>query len=169
MASDAPAGGRRPEGARAGRHRLVDRHPVGPDARGHRRLRLDEAAGARRPTARPAPQVTVAAARRGLALFDDSWAIGLWTFSTKLDGNRDYRELVGIGPLSAQRSELERALPQVRPKDGSRTGLYDTVLAAYKEVQDGWEPGRVNSIVLFTDGKNEDDPGVSAAPSCSPS
>jgi len=123
------------------------------DVSGSMNQQVPEANGATR------AEVTAAAARRGLALFDDSWALGLWIFSTKLDGNRDYRELVGIGPLSAQRSELERALPQVRPKDGSRTGLYDTVLAAYKEVQNGWEPGRVNSIVLFTDGQNEDDPG----------
>ncbi|WBB79510.1 substrate-binding domain-containing protein [Micromonospora sp. WMMD882] len=106
-------------------------------------------------------QVTVAAASRGLGLFDDSWAIGLWTFSTQLVGRRDYRELVPIGPLSTQRRQLEAALGTVRPKDNGDTGLYDTVLAAYRTVQDDWEPGRVNSVVLFTDGKNEDDDGIS--------
>lgn len=106
-------------------------------------------------------QVTVAAASRGLGLFDDSWAIGLWTFSTQMAGGRDYRELVPIGPLSTQRGRLEAALGTVRPKDGGDTGLYDTVLAAYRTVQDDWEPGRVNSVVLFTDGKNEDADGIS--------
>ncbi|WDZ84971.1 VWA domain-containing protein [Micromonospora cathayae] len=105
-------------------------------------------------------QVTVAAASRGLGLFDDSWAIGLWTFSTRLVGSRDYRELVPIGPVSTQRGRLEAALGTVRPSSGD-TGLYDTVLAAYRTVQDDWEPGRVNSVVLFTDGKNEDDDGIS--------
>ena len=33
-------------------------------------------------------QVTVAAASRGLNLFDDSWSVGLWTFSTELVGSR---------------------------------------------------------------------------------
>ncbi|MBB5824663.1 substrate-binding domain-containing protein [Micromonospora carbonacea] len=105
-------------------------------------------------------QVTVAAASRGLNLFDDSWSIGLWTFSTELVGSLDYRELVPINPLSSNRSRLEQGLATIRPSNGD-TGLYDTMLAAYKAVQEDWEPGRVNSIVLFTDGKNEDANGIS--------
>ncbi|GAA2700272.1 VWA domain-containing protein [Micromonospora olivasterospora] len=105
-------------------------------------------------------QVTVAAASRGLNLFDDSWTIGLWTFSTELDGQRDYREIVPINPLSSNRRPLAQGLAGIRPSAGD-TGLYDTMLAAYEEVQDGWEPGRVNSVVLFTDGKNEDANGIS--------
>ncbi|MEV4714416.1 substrate-binding domain-containing protein [Micromonospora sp. NPDC049374] len=105
-------------------------------------------------------QVTTEAARRGLNLFDDSWSIGLWVFSTNLVGSRDYRELVPIAPLSRQRSELERGLDRVVSSSGD-TGLYDTLLAAYKDVQANWEPGKVNSIVLFTDGKNEDANGIS--------
>ncbi|MEU8297910.1 substrate-binding domain-containing protein [Micromonospora sp. NPDC048909] len=114
------------------------------------------------PTAnnRTREEVTVEAARRGLSLFDDSWSIGLWTFSTKLVGNRDYKQLIGIGPLSGQRDKLEAALSTIRPSDGN-TGLYDTMLAAYQEVQRDWQAGRVNSVVLFTDGKNEDDNGIS--------
>ncbi|MCM0676359.1 substrate-binding and VWA domain-containing protein [Micromonospora phytophila] len=104
-------------------------------------------------------QVTVEAARRGLNLFDDSWSIGLWTFSTELVGKRDYQELVNIGPLSSQRSRLEQSLSTIRSSDGS-TGLYDTTLAAYKTVQEDWVNGQVNSIVLFTDGKNEDKDGL---------
>jgi Mg-chelatase subunit ChlD len=105
-------------------------------------------------------QVTVAAAKRGLNLFDDSWSIGLWTFSTKLVGARDYREVVPIGPLSGNRARLLRGLDTIRPSDGD-TGLYDTMLAAYRRVQEDWEPGRVNSVVLFTDGRNDDANGIS--------
>ncbi|MFC5926151.1 substrate-binding domain-containing protein [Micromonospora vulcania] len=105
-------------------------------------------------------EVTVDAARRGLGLFDDSWSIGLWTFSTKLVGSRDYKQMVPIGPLSSQRAQLEGALATIKPSDGD-TGLYDTTLAAYKAVQEDWQPGRVNSIVLFTDGENEDKNGIS--------
>ncbi len=105
-------------------------------------------------------QVTAEAARRGLNLFDDSWSIGLWVFSTKLVGSRDYREVVPVGPLSRQRGALERGLDSVTSTNGD-TGLYDTLLAAYKDVRQNWEPGKINSIVLFTDGKNEDADGVS--------
>jgi Ca-activated chloride channel homolog len=118
--------------------------------------------GAKVPTAGGATrqQVTIAAAEKGLALFDDNWAVGLWTFSTDLDGDKDYRELVPIGPLSSQRSRLLAASRSIRPKPGGRTGLYDTVLAAYKAVQEDWEPGRVNSVVLLTDGQNDNASGL---------
>lgn len=106
-------------------------------------------------------QVTLAAAQRGLELFDDSWAVGLWVFSTQLDGNRDYREMVPIGTLASQRGRIREALGRIVPKPNGDTGLYDTLLAAYREVQDGWEAGRVNSVVMFTDGKNEDAHGIS--------
>ncbi|MEV6812775.1 VWA domain-containing protein [Micromonospora sp. NPDC051296] len=105
-------------------------------------------------------QVTAEAARRGLNLFDDSWSIGLWEFSTNLVGSRDYREVVPIGPLSRQRGALLRGLDSISSTSGD-TGLYDTLLAAYRDVQQNWEPGKVNSIVLFTDGKNEDANGIS--------
>jgi Ca-activated chloride channel family protein len=116
------------------------------------------------PSARNASreQVTVAAASRGLVLFDDSWQIGLWTFSTQLVGSQDWKQALPIRPLSINRGPLEQQLGNIKPSSGD-TGLYDTVLAAYKAVQNDWEPGRVNSIVLFTDGKNEDASGISQA------
>ncbi|MGR6321742.1 substrate-binding domain-containing protein [Micromonospora soli] len=104
-------------------------------------------------------QVTVAAASQGLSLFDDSWAIGLWTFSTNLSGSRDWTEVVPIRPLSSNRGAIQRGLGTVTPSRGD-TGLYDTMLAAYQKVQEDWEPGKVNSVVLFTDGKNDDKNGI---------
>lgn len=117
------------------------------------------------PTANNASRmaVTLEAARRGLALFDDSWALGLWIFSTELAGSRDYRPLVGIGPLSSQRDTMERQIAGITAKRGGGTGLFDTILAGYKAVQEDWEQGRVNSVVMLTDGKNDDDNGISEA------
>ncbi|GHJ49435.1 hypothetical protein Cs7R123_67770 [Catellatospora sp. TT07R-123] len=106
-------------------------------------------------------QVTLEAARRGLGLFDDSWAVGLWTFSTKLQGDRDYKQLLPIGPLSQQRNQMLATLGTITPKPDGDTGLYDTILAAYETVQRDWDPGRVNSVVMMTDGDNDDDNGVS--------
>lgn len=115
------------------------------------------------PTARNATreQVTIQAAQSGLALFGDDWSVGLWTFSTFLDGNRDYKQLVPIGPVSSQRTRMLNALGGIKPKEGGATGLYDTVLAAYREVQKGWAPGRVNSVIIMTDGQNQDSNGIS--------
>jgi hypothetical protein len=105
-------------------------------------------------------QVTVESARRGVGLFDDTWAVGLWTFSTNLDGANDYKELVPIGLLANQRQQILDGLATIQPKKDGNTGLYDTMLAAYKTVQQGWDPSRVNSVILMTDGKNEDQQGL---------
>nr|WP_184847160.1 VWA domain-containing protein [Allocatelliglobosispora scoriae] len=105
-------------------------------------------------------QVTLEAARRGLGLFDEAWAVGLWIFSTELDGAKDHKQLVPIGPLATQRNELLSKLAAIQPKPQGDTGLYDTILAAYQAVQKDWDPGRVNSVVLLTDGDNDDDNGI---------
>jgi Ca-activated chloride channel family protein len=102
--------------------------------------------------------VTVAAAKAGLGLFDDRWSVGLWTFSTDMDGTKPYKQLAPISPLSTGRSVMASALGTIQPIPNGNTGLYDTVLAAYKTVQAGWDPSRVNSVVIMTDGQN-DNPG----------
>ncbi|GIF70833.1 substrate-binding domain-containing protein [Asanoa siamensis] len=102
--------------------------------------------------------LTKAAATRGLGLFSDDWAVGLWSFSSNLGGGRDYKELVPIQPVSSGRSALLGQLTTLQAKKGGNTGLYDTILAAYKNVQNGWQNGRVNSIVMLTDAIGNDDP-----------
>jgi Ca-activated chloride channel family protein len=104
-------------------------------------------------------QLTKAAATQGMSLFSDDWALGLWIFSTNMGGGKDWKELVPIGPVGTRREQLRAALGTVEPKPGGDTGLYDTILAGYKAVQDGWQAGRVNSVVILTDGIGNDDPG----------
>jgi Ca-activated chloride channel homolog len=105
-------------------------------------------------------QVMQQASAKGLGLFDDQWAVGLWVFSTNMDGKKPYKEIAPISPLSSARSRLQQATGAIVPKRNGDTGLYDTALAAYKEVQDGWQAGRVNSVILMTDGKNENKTGI---------
>jgi Ca-activated chloride channel family protein len=105
-------------------------------------------------------EVMQQASAKGLALFDDQWAVGLWVFSTNMVGKRPWKEIAPIAPLSAARSQLQQATGAITPKVNGDTGLYDTALAAYKEVQNGWQPGRVNSVIMFTDGKNENKDGI---------
>jgi Ca-activated chloride channel family protein len=106
-------------------------------------------------------QVTVQAAIGGLDLFDDSWALGLWIFSTNLDGARDYRQLLPVAPLTVTRDRAVARLNGIRPKKDGKTGLYDTALAAYRVMQDNWSPARLNTVVIMTDGDNVDDDGLS--------
>ncbi|MFI5913940.1 substrate-binding domain-containing protein [Dactylosporangium sp. NPDC051541] len=106
-------------------------------------------------------QVAVQAATGGLDLFPDTWAVGLWCFSTEMPGGHDYQQLVPIGPLTTQRDQLRGALGGLKPNPKGGSGLYDTILAAYQNVQQGWDSGRGNSVVVVTGGRNNDPSGIS--------
>jgi len=97
-------------------------------------------------------------------LLPDDSELALWEFGSLLDPPRDYRTLLTRGPLdAAQRQGLVNAAGALAATD-TGTGLYDTILAAYVTARDGYRPGTPNHVVVFTDGKNEDDPGsISAA------
>lgn len=112
-------------------------------------------------------QLTIAATGGGLSLFPDAAAIGLWAFSQRLDGDLDHRELLPIRRLDAetpegtQRESLAGSLTQLPAMTGGSTGLYDTTLAAYEEVLSDYDPQASNSVLLFTDGANEDPGSIS--------
>jgi hypothetical protein len=99
---------------------------------------------------------TLQAAREGAGLLLDNSELGIWVFSTKVDGERDYREILPVGPLRAQRATLAARLAAVRVKAKGGTGLYDTTLAAYRDARRHWTPGRINLVLIMTDGQNED-------------
>jgi Ca-activated chloride channel homolog len=99
------------------------------------------------------------AASDGLALLDDRWFIGNWTFSTNMVGKRPWKENCPLLSNATHHPELVACLGKIVPKDGGDTGLYDTALAAYKRVQQGWHAGLSNSVVLYTDGKNDNPEG----------
>jgi Mg-chelatase subunit ChlD len=58
------------------------------------------------------------------------------------------------------RVRLAQGLNTVSVKPNGDTGLYDTALAAVREVRRNWDPTRANSVVLITDGANDDDQGI---------
>jgi Ca-activated chloride channel homolog len=104
------------------------------------------------------------AAGRGLALFAPETNLGTWLFSTNMSGGKDWVESVPIGPTNAKlpngqsrRDVLSVALANMQATNGD-TGLYDTSLAAFRAVKRSFAPGRINIVVLLTDGIN-DDPG----------
>ncbi|HEX2772620.1 MAG TPA: substrate-binding domain-containing protein, partial [Micromonosporaceae bacterium] len=104
---------------------------------------------------------TVKAAQGGVQLLLGTTEIGVWTFSTDLDGERDYREVVPVGPVGPRRAEIVERLGQVRVKPNGRTGLYDTTLAAYRDGARNWTAGRINLVLVLTDGKDDNASGIS--------
>ncbi|WP_238151288.1 substrate-binding and VWA domain-containing protein [Kribbella sindirgiensis] len=105
-------------------------------------------------------QLTIEAAVGGLSLFPDSAELGLWTFSTTIGQDKaDYKPLVPIAPLSKrQRGKIVDQLKIQHPIPNGGTGLYDTAIAAVRQVRQEYKSNAVNTVLLFTDGKN-DDPG----------
>ena len=104
------------------------------------------------------------AGKSALALFPDNSAIGLWTFARRLDGDTDWVQLVPTQALAidvggrSQRDVLCEALDSIpeRLAPGG-TGLYDTTLAAVRAARADYDPTAVTSVVIITDGKDEDD------------
>lgn len=104
----------------------------------------------------------------GLPLFPDNAQIGLWAFSIDKGGpGQDWKDLVPIRTLSekvgdkTQRQLLADEGHSLDALVGGGTGLYDTTLAAFRMVQSTYDPHYVNSVVIITDGTNEDPNGIS--------
>jgi hypothetical protein len=81
----------------------------------------------------------------------------LWEFASLLDPPRDYRTLLPRVELDdAQRSRVTQVIDGLEA-DANGTGLYDTILAAYRAAQQNYREEVANHVIVFTDGKNEDD------------
>jgi Ca-activated chloride channel homolog len=97
------------------------------------------------------------------ALLPDDSRMGLWEFGSKLDGDRDYHQLLGITALNGgHRRAMAGAIDTLAAKR-TGTGLYDTILAAYTSARDAYRPGVSNQVLIFTDGRNEADPNALTA------
>jgi Ca-activated chloride channel family protein len=109
-------------------------------------------------------QIVQLAAAKATSLFSEGTKLGLWEFATKRTPTTDYRELIPVSPVGGKvgdipnRLLLGQAIKNLKPEGG--TALYDTSYAAYLEAQKHWEAGRINLVVLMTDGKNEDSQGL---------
>ncbi|MGV9232023.1 substrate-binding and VWA domain-containing protein [Streptomyces nigra] len=120
-------------------------------------------------TERSRMDVTRASLRRALNTFTADDEIGLWDFSTALDGTKDYRVRVPAGRLGdsegdvTQRDRLAAAVDRLKPVPDGATGLYDTTLAAYEAARSSYAKGRFNAVVVLTDGVNEDPGSISRA------
>jgi len=105
-------------------------------------------------------QTTVEAAVAGTKLFSPVTKFGVWLYATHLDGDRDYRELLPVKPLGEQLANggVDK-LRTVRAQT-TNTALYDAMLAAYREATRDWEAGRINTVVVMTDGQDDNDSDI---------
>jgi Ca-activated chloride channel homolog len=105
------------------------------------------------------------AALGAIPLLSDEGDFGQWIFSTDLDGTRDYRQLIPLGPMGAEmnngktrRDNTLGLVGQLQATNGD-TGLYDTTLAAVTYMQKQYKADRLNVVVLITDGRNDNPAG----------
>jgi Bacterial extracellular solute-binding protein/von Willebrand factor type A domain len=92
-------------------------------------------------------------------LLPDESEFTLWKFGELLnpEARLDYQTVLPRSPLSGDgRKRLTEVTGQLIPEQ-TGTGLYDTILAAYSAARDAYQPGVPNHVVLFTDGRPEDD------------
>ncbi|MEU7784969.1 substrate-binding domain-containing protein [Amycolatopsis sp. NPDC049159] len=107
-------------------------------------------------------QLTVEATQKALHLFKPATQLRMLAFSTKLDGDKDYREILPMAPVAQHLAggALDK-LAQLKATADGGTGLYDSVLDTYRTARREWEPGRLNLVIVMTDGRNEDPHSIS--------
>ncbi|GGR64070.1 hypothetical protein J2S40_004737 [Nocardioides luteus] len=105
-------------------------------------------------------QLTQAAVSEAIRALPGGAAAGLWAFSEetegKLDGDHDVlvrtRRLASAG----QRARLTEEIAGLTKRTGGGTALHDTTLAAYQAAIASYDPLASNTVLLFTDGTNDD-------------
>lgn len=114
-------------------------------------------------------QILKQTAKLGLELFPDSAQMGLWEFSDKLNGALPYKQLVSVGPLPGELGLITRR-EQILQVDGSLqtqtnepSALYQTILAAYKEMTASYQANDTNAVIMLTAGVDNAPGDISAA------
>lgn len=111
--------------------------------------------------------LTRQSAQAALSVVPEQTAIGLWYFATELDGDADYVQEApvralneevrsGVTQKDALLAETERLTTDVLTGD---TGLHDALWAAYSTMQESASPESISSVLLLTDGINNDPSG----------
>jgi Ca-activated chloride channel family protein len=97
------------------------------------------------------------AVRGALGLFPPGTVAGLWRFSSDLTPSTNYDQLMPLTALTTTtRRDFAAARDRLTAMPNGGTGLYDSVLAAVRYIRSGYDARRVNSVVVLSDGKNED-------------
>ena len=95
----------------------------------------------------------VKAALRGQVDRSVSGSFGLWEFARDLDGSKPYKQLVATAAVSEKRDALRRSIDALKTAEGSQ--LYTALAACYETAHDGFVAGRVNRVLVITDGRSD--------------
>ncbi|WP_063712555.1 substrate-binding domain-containing protein [Nocardia concava] len=101
----------------------------------------------------------VAALESTMGVMPPEFGLGVWEYSKNLDGNNPYKVVTATAPLSNdQRAAISQGLTTVTASPSKPDRTYPTLEAAYKNVLANYATARTNSILLITDGPEDDSP-----------
>ena len=110
--------------------------------------------------------LTRQAAQTALSVIPEQTAVGVWYFATALDGELDHVEAAPLRPLEEEVGEVtqQEVLLGVTADLGvdtlqGDTGLHDSLWAAYSAMQDEDVDDAISSVLMLTDGINDDPTG----------
>ncbi|MGW5730273.1 VWA domain-containing protein [Nocardia beijingensis] len=99
----------------------------------------------------------LAALNSTMTVMPPEFGLGVWTFGKNLDGSTPYQVAAATAPLTTdQRTKIGTALGSVRASENRSDQAYPSLIAAYKSAVAGYTPGRTNSVLLITDGPDDD-------------
>jgi Ca-activated chloride channel homolog len=85
----------------------------------------------------------------GLAMFNDTSSLWMWTFD---DGSRELTPAMKLN--EENRQFVQGAIQNLRPTNRSQSALYDAIRDAYKLLIDTHDPEVENRLIVFTDGRD---------------
>ncbi|MGO4132734.1 substrate-binding and VWA domain-containing protein [Janibacter sp. RAF20_2_2] len=109
--------------------------------------------------------VTKGSLTKGVGILPAGSQVGGWVFSSDLSKGKDHRVLAPIKRLDStkggttHRESLRKLIDGGDKYIGGDTALYDSIWAAYQKMVKEYDPDYVNSLVVFTDGENDDPNG----------
>ncbi|MEC3918605.1 substrate-binding domain-containing protein [Nocardia sp. CDC160] len=102
---------------------------------------------------------SVAALESTMGVMPPDFGLGVWEYAKNLDGNNPYKVLAPTAALSNdQRAAISQALTTVTTSTSKPDRTYPTLEAAYKNILATYASARTNSILLITDGPEDDSP-----------
>ncbi|WP_127791956.1 substrate-binding and VWA domain-containing protein [Agromyces sp. LHK192] len=97
-------------------------------------------------------------ARATLDHFRSTDEVGVWAFTTDVESaaGRNLIDLRDVTPLGSDAEALGTSIEDLRYATRQGTPLYDAIAAAHREMSARAEPGRINAIVVLSDGQDTD-------------
>ncbi|MEV0764284.1 VWA domain-containing protein [Nocardia sp. NPDC050435] len=99
----------------------------------------------------------IGALRSTMNVMPPDFGLGVWAFAKNLDGTTPYDVLAPTKTLTDdQRTAVGAALGTVKAAESRTDQAYPTLLAAYRSAIANYVAGKTNSILLITDGPDDD-------------